>query len=87
MNAYGYRVSGFLGPKRLRGQHHLLIRPALPWGVVSLLAHFLWTRRHPDAAAAMLCVKELDGAPVAQAQSIPPPKKTEYAGCRPMIRT
>lgn len=87
MKAYGYQVSGFLGPKRLRGQHHLLIRPSLPWGLVSLFGHFLWTRYHPEAAAAMLCVKCLQPTPVPEAQKVTAPKPGDFAACRPMIRT
>lgn len=75
MAAYGYRVGGFLGPKRFRGQHHLLRKPALPWGVLSLLAHFLWSRHHPESAAAILCVKHLEGAP----QRVPHPPREEAA--------
>jgi SAM-dependent methyltransferase len=58
MERCGYRVIGFLGPKKLRGQRHVLNRrPALFWGMVSLAGHFLWTRRHAAQAAALLCYK------------------------------
>lgn len=60
MAGYGYRVSGLLGPKRLRGEYHVLKnKPRVFWGLVSLSEHFLWTRNHPEKAAAILCVKEL----------------------------
>ena len=87
MRAYGYRVSGYLGPKHLRGQHHLLIRPALPWGVVSLFGHLLWTRYHAEAAAAMLCVKSLAGTPAPHAAKVLPSRVGAYAPCPPLVRT
>jgi hypothetical protein len=59
MEKYGYNVIGLLGPKKLRGEYHTLMRPAILWGPVSLLGHFLWTRWHPQRAAAILCVKAL----------------------------
>jgi hypothetical protein len=60
MARYGYRVMGFLGPKGLRGEHHALNRkPAIVWGLVSLLGHFLWTRWRPEQAAAILSVKTI----------------------------
>ncbi len=62
MNNYGYRVTGLLGPKKLRGEHHALkSRPRIFWGIVSLFGHFLWTRNHPEKAAAILCVKDVTG--------------------------
>jgi hypothetical protein len=58
MRAHGYEVTGLLGPKTLRGDHHHLKgRPKLFWGMVSLLGHFLYTRKRPAKAAAILCVK------------------------------
>ena len=63
MTAYGYSVTGLLGPKRLRGEYHAIKKsPRAFWGMVSLLEHFLWTRNHPEKAAAILCVKELPRA-------------------------
>jgi hypothetical protein len=63
MRRYGYRVIGQLGPKCLRGEGHALKRrPAVFWGLVSLLAQILWAHRHPEKAAAILCVKTLPGA-------------------------
>ena len=58
MRGYGYEVIGALGPKSLRGElHSLKGRPKMFWGIISLLGHFLWTRRTPEKAAAILCVK------------------------------
>lgn len=63
MAGYGYRVTGFLGPKKLRGEYHALKRrPRVLWAVISLIGHFLWTRNHPEKAAAILCVKNLASA-------------------------
>ena len=87
MDAYGYRVAGFLGPKHLRGQHHRLIRPAVPLGLVSLFGHLLWTRYHPTAAAAMLCVKNLEGKEAPKVAISFTPQQRKYAPCPPMGRT
>ncbi len=63
MAGYGYRVLGLLGPKNLRGEYHAIKgRPRVFWGVISLLSHFLWTRTHPEKAAAILCVNNLSGS-------------------------
>lgn len=60
MTGYGYRVTGFLGPKKLRGEYHALKRrPRIFWAIVSLAGHWLWTRNHPEKAAAILCVKDV----------------------------
>ena len=60
MRQKGYEVQGLLGPKSLRGEYHRLKRrPAVLWGVLSLLGHFLWTGRKPERAAAILCVKTI----------------------------
>jgi SAM-dependent methyltransferase len=62
MERLGYRVTGMLGPKGLRGESHRLKgRPRLFWGGLSLLAHLLWTRRAPVRAAALFCVKTKTG--------------------------
>jgi len=54
----GFAVIGMYGVKSLRGEtHNLRHRPKLFWGVVSALTHFLYTRRHPEKAAAILAVK------------------------------
>jgi SAM-dependent methyltransferase len=61
MKTKGYRVMGLLGPKQLRGEYHALkYRPALFWGIISLVAQVAWTRHHPEQAAAILCVKTLE---------------------------
>ncbi len=58
MEAFGYVVTGMLGPKAMRGEQHVLKkRPKLFWGALSLLCHALWTRWSPSHAAAILCVK------------------------------
>jgi SAM-dependent methyltransferase len=60
MAGYGYQVTGLLGPKRLRGEYHVIKKqPRAFWGLVSLFEHLVWTRNHPEKAAAMLCVKNL----------------------------
>jgi hypothetical protein len=62
MTGYGYRVTGLLGPKRLRGEYHVIKKsPRVFWGMISLFEHFVWTRSHPGKAAAILCVKDLSG--------------------------
>ena len=64
MREMGYKVIGLLGPKAWRGEYHRLrYRPRFLWAVLSLLAHLLWTKRHPESAAAILCVKELKPGP------------------------
>lgn len=63
MRAYGYKVIGLLGLKSLRGEYHRLKRkPRFFWAFIALLTHLLWTRNHPEKAAAILCVKEADVA-------------------------
>ncbi len=60
MTSHGYEVAGLLGPKRLRGEYHVIKkRPRVFWGLISLVEHFVWTRNRPEKAAAILCVKEL----------------------------
>ena len=59
MRSLGYEVIGELGAKSLRGEYHALRHwPRFFWGIVSLLSHWLWTKRHPEKAAAILCVKK-----------------------------
>ena len=61
MRGFGYRVTGLLGPKKLRGEYHSLKKsPAAFWGIVSLAGQCFWTRSHPETAAAIFCVKSLD---------------------------
>ena len=63
MKGYGYDVIGMLGSKNLRGEYHALKRkPTAFWAIISLISQITWTRRHPDKAAAILCVKHLNGS-------------------------
>lgn len=60
--ALGYRVLGMHGPKFLRSEYHRSrYLPRSLAGIVSILAHFLYTRNHPEKASALLCVKEVGG--------------------------
>ncbi len=60
MNGFGYHVTGQLGPKVLRGEGHVLKRkPKAFWGIVSFLGQLISIPRHPEKAAAILCVKSL----------------------------
>ena len=60
MKGHGYAVAGMLGPKKWRGEYHALKgRPAVFWGLASLIAQLLWTKRRPDEAAAILCTKTI----------------------------
>jgi Methyltransferase domain len=62
MEEHGYEVIGLLGPKKWRGEYHMLKKkPAAFWGMASLAAQCLWSKRHPATAAAILCVKKLSG--------------------------
>ncbi len=60
MRALGFRVYGMLGHRSLRGEEHRhRIRPKALSGFLSLLTHAVWTRRHPESAAALLCIKDV----------------------------
>jgi len=60
MGSRGYRVLGMYGPKSLRGEYHeVRYRPKVFWVIVTLLAHFVYTRRHPEKSAAIFCVKNV----------------------------
>lgn len=60
MRALGFRVYGMLGHRALRGEEHQhRIRPKALSGLASLLTHVAWTRRHPESAAAILCIKDV----------------------------
>lgn len=62
MRALGYEVIGLYGPKSLRGDYHKpRFLPNSVAGVVSAAGHLLYTRAHPESAAALLCIKSLDG--------------------------
>jgi hypothetical protein len=61
MEMKGYRITGLLGPKHLRGEHHSLkFRPTVFWGAISFAGQMLVSGT-PKKAAAILCVKELSG--------------------------
>ena len=54
----GYRVTGLLGPRCLRGEYHCLRhRPRLFFAILSLAAQLSWTRWAPGSAAALLACK------------------------------
>lgn len=60
MRARGYRVLGMYGPKSLRGEYHRIkYQPRALWVLVSTFLHYLYTRTHPEKAAAIFCVKEM----------------------------
>lgn len=60
MRARGYEVLGMFGPKSLRGEYHRINRqPRIFWLLVSILGHYTSTRRCPEKAAAIFCVKKL----------------------------
>lgn len=60
MEGHGYEVFGLLGPKKWRGEYHMLKKkPAAFWGLMSLAAQCAWSKHHPEDAAAILCVKKL----------------------------
>lgn len=62
MRQLGYQVRGMYGLKTLRGERHsICCRPKIFWGVLSETTHFLFTRNHPEYAAAILCVKDVTG--------------------------
>ena len=63
MRHHGYDVMGMLGPKKLRGEYHVLKRnPAVFWGLVSFGEQLLWVRHRPQNAAAILCTKTLSNS-------------------------
>jgi len=56
----GFKVTGLFGWKKLRGEyHHIKYQPQFFWALVSLFSHFIYTRKHPESAAALFCVKDL----------------------------
>jgi SAM-dependent methyltransferase len=61
MRKKGYKVIGLLGPKKLRGEYHVLKkRPMAFWAVVSLIAQCFHSKSHPESAAAIMCIKDLE---------------------------
>lgn len=60
MQKLGFKVYGMFGHKALRGEYHgLKFSPKVVAGLVSELTHHVYTRNHPEHAAAILCVKTL----------------------------
>src|SRR5436190_8169667 len=60
MRARGYRVLGMYGPKSWRGEYHRIkYQPRPLWVILSMLAHYAYTRSHPEKAAAIFCLKDL----------------------------
>jgi SAM-dependent methyltransferase len=58
MRSLGFEVIGMHGARSLRGEEHRhRFRPYALSGVVSAVSHYAYTRRHPEKAAAILCVK------------------------------
>ena len=56
----GFRVIGLNGYKALRGERAMLRhRPKFFWGMVSEISHYVLTKRHPDYAFALFCVKQI----------------------------
>jgi SAM-dependent methyltransferase len=61
MRSRGYRVLGMYGPKSWRGEYHRIkYQPRPFWVILSMLAHYLYTRSRPEKAAAIFCVKNLE---------------------------
>lgn len=57
LRSLGFTVVGMHGHRFLRGEEHRhRFRPKSISGVVSQLSHYLYTRSHPEKAAALLCV-------------------------------
>ncbi|MCU0772561.1 MAG: class I SAM-dependent methyltransferase [Verrucomicrobia bacterium] len=60
MRGRGFTVIGRMGWKGFRGHFGLLKwKPKVFWSIVSFLTHVLWTRKHPEQAAGLLCIKRL----------------------------
>lgn len=58
MRAAGYEVLGMHGPKGLRGEMAMLkYRPRPFWSLISVAAHYLSTRRQPEKAFSIFCLK------------------------------
>jgi hypothetical protein len=62
MRRRGFRVQGMHGHRALRGEaHRLRVRPRALGGILAVASHHLYTRSHPEVAAALLCIKQLSG--------------------------
>lgn len=60
MEKLGYRVVGMFGHNFFRGEsHNLRFRPKFFWGIISELTHYLYARKNPRKAAAILCIKNV----------------------------
>ena len=60
MRSLGFTVAGMHGHRFLRGeQHRHRFRPRILSGLLSVLTHYLYTRSHPEHAAALLCIKDV----------------------------
>lgn len=63
MRSLGFDVVGMYGTRFLRGEmHRHKFRPRSLSGVVSAVSHYAFTMRHPEKAAAILCVKNVGQA-------------------------
>ena len=59
MRRLGFHVLGMHGHRNLRGEgHRLRLRPRALGGLLAVASHHLYTKTHPEAAAALLCIKE-----------------------------
>lgn len=60
MRQAGYEVCGMHGPKSLRGEKAALkYWPPPLWSLVSVAAHYLFTRRHPEKSFSIFCLKQI----------------------------
>lgn len=60
MRRCGFNVIGIFGHKALRGEKYLLKwKPKLISGLISEVSQHLYTRNHPEQAAALLCWKKV----------------------------
>ena len=61
MRERGYIVTGMHGPKNLRGEYASLKHsPKVFWGAISVMAHYLYTRRNPEKSFSIFCCKKID---------------------------
>jgi len=60
MREMGFKVRGVYGPRFLRTtEHELRFRPKIMCGIASEIMQTLYSFRHPERSAALLCVKEM----------------------------
>ena len=60
MRELGFTVVGLLGPSVLRTEGHAIkYKPAVLWGLISMVLQALWCRHRPNTASAILCWKDL----------------------------